>query len=49
MVPGVAQHRVLTAVPVVLVAFVLTWFLKEIEVRDHTGAEAPQAELRAAM
>jgi EmrB/QacA subfamily drug resistance transporter len=30
----------LTAVPVVLVAFVLTWFLKEIELRDHTGAEA---------
>jgi hypothetical protein len=39
----------LTAVSVVLVVFVLTWFSKEIEVRDHTGAEAPPAEPRAAM
>ncbi len=28
----------LTAVPVVVVAFVLTWFLQEIELRSHHGA-----------
>jgi EmrB/QacA subfamily drug resistance transporter len=32
----------LTAVPVVVVAFVLTWFLQEIELRSHHGADAPQ-------
>ena len=30
-----------TAVPVVVLAFVLTWFLKEIRLRSHDDAAAP--------
>ncbi len=34
----------LTAVPVLVVAFVLTWFLQEIELRTHHGAPAESVE-----
>ena len=31
-----------SAVPIVLIAFVLTWFLQEIKLRGHTGDAATE-------